>query len=192
MPQAAVRDHLISLIWGGGTAVPASDLYSLGIVAFECLTGVPPFTGSALEVASAHLHRPLPPLPPGVPDAVRALVAELTAKDPAARPASAREVAERAGRLWDAMTAPGTAMLPADAGPLAWARAVSPAAQPVRGRAWSWRRVVLAVAAAAMAVGLAGALAGSLAAGPQRRPHPAATAGAQATVRVVAIAVGPR
>ena len=70
----------------GGTAGPASDLYSLGVVAWECLAGAPPFTGIAVEVAMAHRDRPLPPLPDSIPGEVVVLVAELTAKDPA-RPA---------------------------------------------------------------------------------------------------------
>ena len=48
----------------GRAATPASDLYSHGLTAFECLTGTPPFTGTATEVALAHQHSPLPPLPP--------------------------------------------------------------------------------------------------------------------------------
>ena len=48
----------------GEQATPASDLYSLGMVAYECLAGAAPFTGTALEVALAHRDRPLPPLPP--------------------------------------------------------------------------------------------------------------------------------
>ena len=83
----------------GAQATAASDLYSLGIVAYECLAGAPPFTGSALEVALAHRERPLPPLPGRVPAEVAALVLELAAKDPAARPHSAGEVAVRAGEL---------------------------------------------------------------------------------------------
>ena len=83
----------------GGVATPASDLYSLGMVGFECLTGAPPFHGTAVEVADAHLRSPLPALPVAVPAEIGALVAALTAKDPGSRPCSARAVAERAERL---------------------------------------------------------------------------------------------
>jgi eukaryotic-like serine/threonine-protein kinase len=88
----------------GATATPASDLYSLGIVAWECLAGAPPFDGMAIEVAFAHRECPLPPLPGGVPGEVGALVAELAAKDPATRPAAA-QAADRARSLRDALTA---------------------------------------------------------------------------------------
>jgi eukaryotic-like serine/threonine-protein kinase len=83
----------------GAQATAASDLYSLGIVAYECLAGVPPFTGLALAVALAHHERPLPPLPGHVPAEVAALVLDLTAKDPTARPHSAGAVATRASEL---------------------------------------------------------------------------------------------
>jgi serine/threonine-protein kinase len=105
----------------GQPATPASDLYSLGIVAFECLTGTLPFHGTPLEIASASRLQPLPPLPPAVPAAVAALVIDLTAKNPADRPGSAAEVATRAARLRDTPDAglrpapysrPGTAAMP--------------------------------------------------------------------------------
>ena len=51
----------------GGLATPAGDLYALGIVAHQCLTGKVPFDGEPLVVALAHMHRDLPPLPPSVP-----------------------------------------------------------------------------------------------------------------------------
>ena len=83
----------------GKPATAASDLYSLGIVGYECLTGAAPFTGTAVEVALAHQHQPLPALPPSVPTGVAALVTRLTAKDPSQRPASAAEAASQARRL---------------------------------------------------------------------------------------------
>jgi serine/threonine-protein kinase len=85
---------------GGAAATSASDLYALGIVAYECLAGARPFAGEPLDVACAHRDLPVPPLPASVPAGVSALVMQLVAKDPAWRPGSA-EVAHRAGRLRD-------------------------------------------------------------------------------------------
>jgi serine/threonine-protein kinase len=93
----------------GAQATPASDLYALGVVAYECLAGAPPFSGVPLEVALAHRERPLPPLPPSVPVEVAAFVMLLTAKDAAWRPASAAEVERRAAALRDALRAGGAA-----------------------------------------------------------------------------------
>jgi Protein kinase domain len=85
----------------GESATPASDLYSLGVLAYECLAGTPPFRGTPLEVALAHRDRPLPPLPPSVAVGVAALVMRLAAKDPARRPNDAAEIAVWAGLLRD-------------------------------------------------------------------------------------------
>jgi serine/threonine-protein kinase len=61
-------------------------VYSLGVVAFECLTGARPFDGaSQVAIALAHINRPPPPLPAHVPPAVRLLVERALAKDPADR-----------------------------------------------------------------------------------------------------------
>src|SRR5580692_4016635 len=89
----------------GARATPASDLYALGVVAYECLAGAPPFAGPALEVTLAHRDFPLPPLPAELPPEVVDFVMQLTAKDPRWRPDRADEVAWRASQLRDDLTA---------------------------------------------------------------------------------------
>jgi serine/threonine-protein kinase len=90
----------------GGAGTPASDVYALGIVLHECLTGVPPFEGTSADVMAAHLYLPPPPLPARVPAEVDALVGRLTNKDPARRISDAGELAAVAAGLRDAL-APG-------------------------------------------------------------------------------------
>ena len=87
----------------GATVTGASDIYSLGVVAFECLAGQPPFIAEQpLAIAIMHKHDPVPPLPPDVPRPVADLVFAMLAKDPADRPDSARHVADRAQVIMDA------------------------------------------------------------------------------------------
>lgn len=79
-------------------ATPASDLYSLGVVGYECLIGARAFSQKTAK-PSGQPGRPLPPLPRSVPAAVAGLIDDLTAPDPARRPASAEKVSVRAGLL---------------------------------------------------------------------------------------------
>jgi serine/threonine-protein kinase PpkA len=71
-----------------------ADIYSLGIVFYEMLTGLKPFHGdSAIEIIVAHLTREIPALPPHLQD-YQDLLARMTAKDPAERFASVEALAD--------------------------------------------------------------------------------------------------
>ncbi|MEH0845081.1 protein kinase [Micromonospora sp. CPCC 205711] len=79
-----------------------SDLYGLGCTLYAMLAGTPPFTGDPLSVLHQHVNDPPPPLSErrsDLPAALDALVAELLAKDSAARPTDAGEVRDRLAAL---------------------------------------------------------------------------------------------
>jgi eukaryotic-like serine/threonine-protein kinase len=88
----------------GHDATPASDVYSLGVVGYEVVSGKRPFGGDgALTVAMKHIKEPPPPLPPELPPNVRELIEMTLVKNPGMRyrsggPFADAVAAVRAGR----------------------------------------------------------------------------------------------
>jgi serine/threonine protein kinase len=119
----------------GGEVTPAVDVYALGLVMIECLSGRPAFAGTNAEVASARLVRD-PELPPTVPARWRPLLQSMTTRHPSLRPDAARAAVELA-----ALNAPVGGGPPTRTMPL-------PVAQPVHTRL---RRNLIALGALALA-----------------------------------------
>ena len=80
----------------GQTVDHRSDLYSLGVIFFELITGAAPFEGDGLQVLRQHLMAVAPPVPAelvtGVAVPIASIVAKLLAKEPGARFQSAAEL----------------------------------------------------------------------------------------------------
>ncbi|PZA20518.1 serine/threonine-protein kinase, partial [Modestobacter versicolor] len=125
----------------GHVVTAASDVYSLGVLGYECVAGVRPFDGeSQVAIALAQINRPPPPLPADVPRQVRALIERALAKDPAARFPDGGEFADAvravaAGGLVPPPTAmttviggddTATSMIPATGGPATAPRTMPP------------------------------------------------------------------
>lgn len=89
----------------GQQVTGATDIYALGAVAYHCLAGYPPFSGTnPIEIALRHLQDEPPPLPDDVPIGAQQFVMRAMAKDPSARfesgaamAAAARTVMRSAG-----------------------------------------------------------------------------------------------
>jgi hypothetical protein len=177
----------------GGKATPASDVYALGTVAYECLAGRRAFDGeNSVQIALKQIREEPLPLPPDVPAPIRAVVERAMAKDPAARypdGAAMRDAVEAAAQssptvpVAEALAVP-TAVFPAAAG-----RSV------VQRRRPAGRRLAARVGAGLAAVfvlvaGLVGVLAGGGGADPASGGEPTSSTpsapAAPSTVAVVA------
>jgi eukaryotic-like serine/threonine-protein kinase len=91
-----------------------ADVYALGLVLLQCLTGRQPFPGSAVESATARLARG-PEIDQHLPTAWRTLLHVMTAQDPDVRPTAA-EAAQRLRALGHDDVAPATQLLPGGPG----------------------------------------------------------------------------
>ena len=144
----------------GERTTPASDLYSLGIVAFELLTGRRPFEGDSVAAeAAAHVTGVVPPvreLNPSLPSELDAVFAKALAKNPAYRFGSAAEfVAALRHSLDEAAGATGI-IAPAPT------RQLPPRARPPRRTRPVWLLPLLGLL---LAAGAGGGIAGALLAG---------------------------
>ncbi len=84
----------------GQAATPLSDVYALGVVAYEATAGKRPFTGNTpVDIAVAHVNNAVPPLPTTVHPSLSALIMRLLEKDPAKRPVSAGALADEVDEL---------------------------------------------------------------------------------------------
>lgn len=101
----------------GHAASPTTDVYSLGIVAYEALAGRRPFTGeSQVAIAMAQINEQPPDLPVTISEPVRNLVYACIAKKPADRPQTAAHLARAAQALRRGDIAGATAAVPGIAG----------------------------------------------------------------------------
>jgi eukaryotic-like serine/threonine-protein kinase len=105
----------------GGEVGPPTDIYSLGLVLIECLTGRRVFDGPPAEAAAARMSRD-PHVPAELPGGWPGILAAMTARDPHARPSAAAVRDHLAGPASDTRSGPATA--PIAAAPVAAAAAL--------------------------------------------------------------------
>ena len=91
---AGTLPYMAPELWRGGRSTAKTDLYALGVTAYEVLVGNRPFSGRTEDDYRAQHLNDAPAAPKGLPDGMTRLVLRLFAKDPTARPQNARAVVE--------------------------------------------------------------------------------------------------
>ncbi|WP_037139674.1 serine/threonine-protein kinase [Rhodococcoides fascians] len=149
--------HYMSPEQATGTAAgPATDIYSLGLVLIECLTGRMAFEGSAVAAAIARLHRD-PVVPDDVGPEWAALLTAMTARDPQNRP----DAAQLRSRLQDLTHTGPSAGATAALDPQFLTASVTTDQMPVQPVTTRRRKLWIPIAAAMTALAIAVAVAWS-------------------------------
>lgn len=102
-PSPGTPRYMAPEQWRGEDVDGRTDLYALGVMMYEMLTGKPPFSGPTESLRHQHLNKAPPPLPSSVPPALSLLVVQLLAKDLQARPTDVVQIRHVLGSSsqWD-------------------------------------------------------------------------------------------
>jgi hypothetical protein len=140
-----------------GRAEPRSDIYSVGCLLYECLTGAPPFAGTMASQLLAHRSEPRPDprvLAPGVGAGLAAVVMRAMAIDPAHRYATVEDMLAAMASAERGVVSPPTYVAPVPAAPPAAVAEPAPVTTPVVTRLDKLRAYGVGLALSAFVVAL--------------------------------------